>query len=514
MFAAIAVLLAAQLSSLFVFPQPNSLRWYGDETWLMTEAYQQFTTGSVSYPLAVGSQIEHGKGMMLSLTWLSAVLYGIPAAIAYPNVVVAGRVVTAVLAIGLLAFLYLASRRFGASRLTASLAVLLLITGRSFLFASHSARTDLLVGLIVLASVATFARWARERFRPRPAQWFLISAMLTFLAFSSSIHLLTLLGLVSLYFCWLLGAFANTHNIVSAIGGTIAILALLIVGYYVAGGPHQLLPASAGPNQFRDVITSIPILRPFSRSVQVANLVIRFKQLCAESPQLFLLALAIPLAVRRSDWKRPLIVACAIVCLSWLLLEGAEINYMMHLLPLLFFVLALGLARMIQRWQPSLIVVVLAAIVCFSFAARDAVVAHAVGSGLDRANEQAVTSIQHWAIMSSSNNARPLVLTEPPTLDKLSQTAELRVMTDHFVSFPTRHEPLDSLLSRLHVDYAVLYDSRAFPKDRARSDSLYRTIRRVGTLLTTEVGTYGDIGRSYFAPTAWPDTILLFKLVK
>src|ERR1019366_9729303 len=106
MLAMALVLVLLQLRSLFIFPLPNSIRWFGDETWLMSEAKQQITTGVVRYPLAIGSALEHGKGVVLSMTWLSSLLYGLPVCIAGHSIVADGRIVTAVLAILLLVSLY------------------------------------------------------------------------------------------------------------------------------------------------------------------------------------------------------------------------------------------------------------------------------------------------------------------------------------------------------------------------------------------------------------------------
>jgi hypothetical protein len=269
-----AVLFASQLRSLLVFPEPNSLRWFGDETWLMSEAKQQITTAVVRYPLAIGSQLEFGKGLMLSMTWLSAVLYGLPVWIILHDAVAVGRCVTAALALLLLIALYASSRVLGASRLAAALAVLLLISTRSFFFASHSARPDLLAGMIVLL-VVTFGTRKSER-PPRIIHsmrwWFGCGAIFMFLAVSSSIHLLTLLAPVALFFFWRITEnekqpHSRRRAAIASAAGMLSMLTLLVLAYYFANRSLDLFPASAG--QFHDVLHSIPIFRPFSRSVQV-----------------------------------------------------------------------------------------------------------------------------------------------------------------------------------------------------------------------------------------------------
>src|SRR4051812_31430565 len=105
---AVLSLLILQFSSLCIFPTPNSLRWYGDETWLMSEAHSQITTGVVRYPMALGSTLEHSKGVVLSMTWLSSLLYGLPIALIHADPLSIGRTVTAALSLLLLILFYFA----------------------------------------------------------------------------------------------------------------------------------------------------------------------------------------------------------------------------------------------------------------------------------------------------------------------------------------------------------------------------------------------------------------------
>ena len=290
MLAMAAVLFASQLRSLFIFPQPNSLRWFGDETWLMSEATQQIATGMVRYPLAIGSTLAQGKGLVLSMTWLSAFLYGLPGWIVGHNVVAVGRIVTTVLAFVLLALMYECSRLLGASRFASALVLLLLASTRAFFFASHSARPDLLAGLIVLAFVAICTKLVNEGKDRSTRWWFGYGAVVLFLSLSSSIHLLTLLGPVSLYFLWQMGALRRWNYVILAIVVAAGMVAVLIAIYYFTTGKITLFSIAAGPVQFQDVLSSIPIRRPFSRSVQIANVLIRLKQFVSEAPHEFFIA--------------------------------------------------------------------------------------------------------------------------------------------------------------------------------------------------------------------------------
>jgi len=507
-----AALLVSQLRSLFVFPEPNSLRWFGDETWLMTEATQQITTGIVRYPLAVGSQLESGKGVVLGMAWLSAVLYGLPAWIAGHDSVAVGRCVTAILSIALLFALYASSRMLGSSRMASATAILLLLSTRSFFFASHSARPDLLAGMIVLLAIAIGVKYS-PRLPPishSPLWWFGYGAVFLFLAVSSSIHLLTLLApLALIFFFWFTQPQRRIRAALVSVAGLLSMLAALILVYYLANGSLELFPKSA--SQFHDVLHSIPILRPFSRSVQVANIVTRVKQIIAEAPIVLLLPVTVPFIWRRGD-RHTFAIASLLVGFSWLLLEGAEINYLIHVLPLMFLGLAIALSRLTERWKYAWIPSLAIAIIAFILGWGDSNRAFANGSIIGASNKEAARVIEAQITATWPLASKPLVLTEPPMLDRLSQDSSIRVMTDHFISFPLRIEPLDSFFAREHVNYAVLYNSQSYPKDRPRDDPFYRGIVQSGHLIAHYIDESGDVGRDYFNHSNWRDTVLLFKL--
>ncbi|GEM_PF-2231836 len=504
------VVFITQLRSVAVFPQPNSLRWFGDETWLMSEARQQITTGVVRYPLALGSVLQHGKGMVLSMTWLSSVLYGIPVWLAGHNIVVVGRMVTAFFSAGLLIALFIIARRLGASRFLSASSILLLACTRSFFFSSHSARPDILAGLTILLFVGILTQEAWKKREHSSKWWFGYGVIVTVLAVTSSIHLLTLLVPVAIFFFVRMDGLRHINTIVSAISGALVALALLIGAYYTSTGNLALFAHSTGHVQFNDVLTSIPIFRPFSRSVQVANILIRLKEFWLEAPVIFLLPVVVALAWRRTSNTHTFAIATAIVFLSWLLLQGTEINYLIHILPLLFVALAIGLTRIIEhvRWVSFALVIFSA--VFFVFAIHDSSAALESGSIIDRSNKEGVAMIKA-DLRAESGPDKPCVVTEPVTLARLSDDTSIQVMTDHFISFPIREQPLDSLFAQEHVNYIMLYNSPTYPKIRPKDDPFYQAVKRSSQLVATYIGTSGDMGRDYFDHSNWKDTLLLFK---
>ena len=151
------------------------------------------------------------------------------------------------------------------------------------------------------------------------------------------------------------------------------------------------------------------------------------------------------------------------------------------------------------------------AAVCFANSFRDSSNAFASASEIDRSNRAGNQTIEAQIAASWHGIGKPRVISEPITLDRLSQDTSIEAMTDHFISFPLRMEPLNNFFQREHVDYVVLYNSPVYPKDRPRDDPFYRAVASSGTLITCYVGISGDMGRDYFDHSNWQDTLLLFK---
>ncbi len=511
-----AILIVLQIRSLCILPAPNSIRWFGDESWLMSEAKMQIATGVVRYPLAAGSTLEHSKGLVLSMTWLSSLIYGAPTAIIHADPIVIGRSITALLSLLLCAALFACSRKFGASRSVAAFVVVLLVSSRAFLFSSHSCRTDLFAGLVVLLFVTILSKLSIDQKDHSLRWWFGLGAIVMFLAVSSSIHLLTLLIPVTIYYVWRLGGYSKWTRALSAKLGAVSVLVLLLIVYYATTGNLTLFVPSSGHMQFHDVLSSIPILRPFSRSVQISNIVIRVKQFASEAPQAYLLLLLLTFYVRfRKSSVESVSVAlpASLILLSWLFLEGAEVNYLIHILPLLLLATAIVVERLTAPSPKIVCTFMLAIAISFSvLSVRDAISGRSNAREIDQSNQTATAQIEaamrsDWKGMETAR-----VVSEPPTLARLSQVSGVDVITDHFISFPTRQEPLDSFLQREHVDYVVLYNSPTYPKDRHRDDPFYQDVHRLGTLRLSVIGKAGDIGRDYFTPSNWQDTVLLFRI--
>lgn len=68
--ALIVVVLIAQARLLYVFPQPDSARWWGDETGQMLELRTELQDGYARIPTALGSSVAVTNGLVAEIPGL------------------------------------------------------------------------------------------------------------------------------------------------------------------------------------------------------------------------------------------------------------------------------------------------------------------------------------------------------------------------------------------------------------------------------------------------------------
>src|ERR1041385_5873370 len=74
--AATLAIFVLQLRSLYIVPIPDSVRWGGDETWLMREFGNQIAHGAMSYPENFGAPTRT-DGVLAGSMWVNALIYGL-----------------------------------------------------------------------------------------------------------------------------------------------------------------------------------------------------------------------------------------------------------------------------------------------------------------------------------------------------------------------------------------------------------------------------------------------------
>src|SRR5437868_3239983 len=194
-------LIMLQMLSLYTTPVPDSYLWWGDESWLMIEFRTQILEGVFRHPYALGSSLEHGSGLLFGNMWVTALFYGLPAALLKngPDIILIGRTVTALLDLTLLAAIFEIIRRLTSDRSIAMLGVILLLTSRSFLLTSHSARYDILSALAIVGGLYYLLR----KQEARPDWKITLEGFVTAATLLVTVHVpiaLWLAGLISVLF--------------------------------------------------------------------------------------------------------------------------------------------------------------------------------------------------------------------------------------------------------------------------------------------------------------------------
>ena len=521
----IAIVLISQTRSLYIFPQPDGARWWGDETGQMLELRAELKDGFAHIPTGLGSSVAITNGLVRGNSWLAAAIYGIPTLLfsGVTDLVTIGRTITLLLSLVLCFVMYRMLRAFDVSPTIALFAVLLLVTTRSFFFASHAARLDVAAGLSVLGFVwylsDRFERMKRAEWTPTSSWFFLYGA--TAILFSTlSIHLLTLLGLLSIYMLSRFGAVRKPRYILSASAGAIVMLAVLLIIYKLSGAPFTVFGLNpintASSNQFQNVARSLPIERPLARSVQIANVLERLQGLWSEAT-IFLIVLLICgilfLIIQRKSRVNNrdsfFFGAVVIILIAWLFFQSPALYYYIHVLPLFIVAIAIGISSRDKNNRMLLLILTACAIPMALLSISDTLVAGNVSRTIERDNHAAMNA----ALSTVRSDSNRTVLAQNPAIAFLERQRDIHLMTAHLISFPLTIAPIAETLHDLNVRSILLYA----PGDGSVYSEDYQKLRPVadsiGTIVLKQTGTLFDVYRDYFKrDIRYPDTLILYKL--
>lgn len=506
------------LLSLYSTPVPDSYLWWGDESWLMLEFRNQMMHGVFLHPYALGSSLAHGSGIIFGNMWMAALLYGIPSVLISPermDIVLLGRCITTIVAFTLLVVLYEVVRRVTLDRLLALFSVILLLTSRSFLFTSHSARYDVLTALAILIGVYFLIRLHQPLtvFRSAIAGFIIASTMLV------TIHVTLALFLAS-FMAALFHTSKRRPAAIAAFVSGAAVFLLLVFAVSVIRGQLTLF-GNANGSSFALNIHDIPILRFYSRSVQAANLVQRWSMF-RNYGMGYILIFGALVAIGVFQYFRTrgririsaltFIIAATIV--SWIELESsAPSSYLIYVLPVLSLAAAVAMKRFIGE-HPRAWAIALAGILLGIGAFRDMPARHGKGYHLMTANSLAVGTALGEIEQSDSGN-HPLVLAFNPAVHEVLRDTNVRLMTTQFIEYPTANISVDSVLRNAQVNYVLVYASAIKPDYMREVGPIRAALNRVATPIWERPGFFTDIGRSYFDTTLGaPDTLRLYRINK
>ena len=522
LFVLAVTLFLMQMLSLYTTPIPDSYLWWGDESWLMIEFRTQILEGIFRHPYALASSIEHGSGLLFGNMWVPALFYGIPAAVLRNHavdIITIGRSVTALLAVTLLLSTYEIIYKLTSERIIALFGVILLLSSRSFLFTSHSARYDILTALAILIGIyLSLQLIARDELKWRQAALIGFGTAATVLI---TVHVTITIGLAVFASVLLCSSGNRTQNAIAFIGSSLLFI-LLLIGLSELRGQLSLFGGSA-QNSYYLNLHDIPAFRPFSRSVQVANLVQRWKIFSALGLGYLITLLALVAPALYGLWTKRFsfhitshVTILLIAIASWLLFESsAPTSYLIYILPPLSVAIALSVHTLLPHPAGRWLIIPTGVILClFGFA--DAPFSHSVGASVSKQNEKAIDAA--LAMVEQENpNSRPLVLAFNPAVHRVLRDTNVRLMTTHFVEFPQASElevrSTQDIILKENVQYILLYRSAIKPDYMREAQPIAAVAHSMGTLVFEDTGYFTDIGRSYFSTTmGLPDTIQVYRL--
>lgn len=471
------VLLLVQMSSLYVTPIHDSYLWWGDESWLMNEYHSQITSGIFRHPFAYGSTIWIGNPFPFTSMWLTSAIYGAASlAVASVHYVDVGRTVTAFLSVILLMIIWRRGKSIALSNLSLTAAVALLVSCRSFLLTSHSARYDILSALALLVLLGKLIRELQSRrIGVTDGRMFKLG-ILWGSSLIVSAHVPLLLTLPILYLL-IAQRVRFLGWIKLLIGAAISFGALYLL--------HLLLqPVLSGETNLSENLRTIPILRPFSWSVQSSNLAQKWELVVRFAPQLIVMLLAcfIGLASRAlTGQSKQTIILLLLPTIGWLLFQPAgPSSYLIHFLPALALAAAIGIETLlfgnVQRFAIGFV-----GLLCLVMGVRDAIIAKEVGSTLTIEHRSALSQVEQLtstSVIIAMNPAQSYLLASPATT--------------HFIELPNR---MAKVLEG--NGYLLTYNSSLQRGFMWEVTPLRKEITKPELVLT---GHYLDVGRSYFAP--------------
>ncbi len=513
-----ALLLAAsaiflmQVQSLYSVPVPDSYLWWGDESWLMLEFRNQIQHGIFAHPYALGSSLTAGSGIMFGNMWLTALFYGVPAALISPDrmdIVLLGRTVTVVFSLTLLVVLFEVVRNLTSEKVLGMLSVLMLLTSQSFLLTSHSARYDILSALAIIAGMYFLLRLKEVSLRSSATIGFLVAASMLV-----SVHVLLELAVVAIIIVAIRAS--NKWKCVAAFAGSsAAFIGIIIVVSALTG---QLNVGHSNESGFALNIRDVPILRLYSRSVQFANLHQRWNMFSQYAMGfIFTFALLAVSAIVYYIRNRRLsfghfAFALAIVFISWLEFESAApSSYIIYILPVLSLAASLTILKVVpERFRYWLAAVLGVGLAILAF--RDVPARHGKGYRIMTENSLALSAALN-EIESDSSVAHLRVLTFTPAVHEVLRDTNVRIMTTQFVEYPAEDIGADSVVREYGVNYVLLYASALKPDYMREVRPIRFALDRIATPVWERPGYFTDIGRSYFDTVfGLPDTLRLYKI--
>jgi hypothetical protein len=400
------------------------------------------------------------------------------------------------------------------STLLSALGVMIMVLSQGFVWASHSARYDILTGLVLLwycyyLSKVNIANALQMR----------IAGACGILILCFSPHLLTLGAGATIVFLFAHSIWKRPTPLFSWVAGFMISLAILVVLYFVGSGEFSLFGRGGKAGIFSFVLNEVPILRPFSRNVQLSNLQERIALFKADLPGMLLVLpittlLMLSYIIRKRQRakqeknvqinlmsNRRFWLACIVSCtLSWLLLEGSRPYYLFHIAPLLVIgsVIAFDVWRELfpKRWFGEWIPIA-GMVFGVSLGVAHAIPNTTLGNALAHDQRLAITRLLNEATISAPRKSR--ILVDVAGLDlALTDTSRDVLTLDMFQPPADRNQVVNKLYNN-SIDYVILRSSPVGTPFEPGRALLPHVLDSIGVVRDSLCGFFYDDGRSYKA---------------
>jgi hypothetical protein len=491
LFLILVLILIRNFQYLYVAPIQNAYWWSSDETWLMSQYHQFVTTGHYVNPNALGSMFSQCSGLLFGSCYVTAALYGLPLLLIKHHTVDVGRTITFLLGLLTLFSLWVIAKRYGVPPWLRMFGCILLASTLGFFIMSHTARYDLLVGLVVLLAVALLPLIIDSSAN--------LSVVLG-LAFPCCLllngHLIIYLFLVLVYFSFIYKPKWRVF-FASMISGFLILFVLQVVLL------HSL--SIFGP--LSDGLNKIPMLLIFHPKSDSTNLYWRYFIASMWARNILLLFIAmIPLfIVARVKHKvnfsntltvteKRLMFGTALLILSSVFLEDVVTpRYFIHVLPAIVFLLLVMLSFLFRATSNNVLivsVVILIGIFSVYDYSNNTIAMGKTGEIISRENQEAMSNALQ-AIHASANKSLPRVFCTASGQAIAMDDDSCILLTTIMYNQSTDNLPQPIVWKNANVDYAIKYSGNWNEKNSYIDTSAHPKI------IFERTGHFADFERTY-----------------
>ncbi len=499
-----AAVLVENAFFLYSAPLPNSWIWWpGDETWLLAQYKNFILTGHYINPLAPGSIYAVSSGIVFGSCYVTALLYGLPLIVINGHSVDVGRTISYGLSLVTLFVLWFLAKRYRVSPVLCAFGCLMLAATLCFFMMSHSARSDMLIGLVVLIFTGGLPLVVEQKHVPMDV----LFGILLPVSLLINGHALIISGLMFGYLFWSTGGFRSRRSVIRC--ASVAIVGFIILLIVQA----TLLGSFSITGPFADDTGNMPFTRLLHPKAHFSNYYWRLFIAELWAPGMIGAGVVVGVALawarirfhrslsQMSSIIKRLLIGTSLVIIASIYLEYQWPRYLIYVLPTIVLSFVVIISFLFGIFSPvSRRIVTVALAICLMFSLWryevDTMALGRVGEQITEANKEAISE----ALVAIHSR-------KPGRLRIFSAVSGQGVTMDDSCDLltPVMYDwPSDKSLSRreiwnrANIDYAIVFKTASRFDDRRPIDSSIGWLALSHAQLIFErVGAITDIDRPY-----------------